>query len=679
MTEMKLLNKFPARTGLILLAIFFVVSVVVVLKYVESERQRDLAHWQSRLGMLADLRRTAVENELHIRRETLRDLAENPSLQLYLAQYINNAGNDDLILAAQQSHVRNLLAATADRLGLKTRQENSINLAARSDYGIAVVNQTGTLLIASKGFPANISMLNNDIKTSLQSASIVLVDLFNSDSGQPVYGYIMPVFQLQGRQATGAVIITLDPRQGLFNQLENSHLDTRSDETLLLRKDNNTLAFISPLQNDFELFHQLPDNVQLAEIAGWKQSGGFIRGTDYRGIEVLLTTRSIASTPWTIVQKIDAAEALAESDQHQRFLLTGLLLLTGLICASFIAIWRHSSSVKLQHLTASLEAQTALLNAVSDNIHEMIFLLDKNKRFIFANPSLARTLGVQSQEIVGSSLNNVLGTDSAQILENMHHNLGNDADSPDIASLTIADTTSTYHITSAVLPRGQYQHATLYVLHDISELKSAQDKRDRLARGIIATLVKAVDLHDPYCVDHSSRTREVALSIAAELSLEKSRREALEMAALLANIGKLFLPREILTKMEPLSESENEMLKWHIEYTVDILKQLDFEGPVVKIISQKNEHLDGSGYPRGLQAPDILTESRILAVANAFVAMASARAYREGRPINEVLSILLQQCDQHYDRHVVAALFHIAENKADWRSWQTAAPPLNKH
>lgn len=679
MTEMKLLNKFPARTGLILLAIFFVVSVVVVLKYVESERQRDLAHWQSRLGMLADLRRTAVENELHIRRETLRDLAENPSLQLYLAQYINNAGNDDLILAAQQSHVRNLLAATADRLGLKTRQENSINLAARSDYGIAVVNQTGTLLIASKGFPANISMLNNDIKTSLQSASIVLVDLFNSDSGQPVYGYIMPVFQLQGRQATGAVIITLDPRQGLFNQLENSHLDTRSDETLLLRKDNNTLAFISPLQKDFALFHQLPDNVQLAEIAGWKQSGGFIRGTDYRGIDVLLTTRSIASTPWTIVQKIDAAEALAESDQHQRFLLTGLLLLTGLICASFIAIWRHSSSVKLQHLTASLEAQTALLNAVSDNIHEMIFLLDKNKRFIFANPSLARTLGVQSQEIVGSSLNNVLGTDSAQILENMHHNLGNDADSPDIASLTIADTTSTYHITSAVLPRGQYQHATLYVLHDISELKSAQDKRDRLARGIIATLVKAVDLHDPYCVDHSSRTREVALSIAAELSLEKSRREALEMAALLANIGKLFLPREILTKMEPLSESENEMLKWHIEYTVDILKQLDFEGPVVKIISQKNEHLDGSGYPRGLQAPDILTESRILAVANAFVAMASARAYREGRPINEVLSILLQQCDQHYDRHVVAALFHIAENKADWRSWQTAAPPLNKH
>ncbi|MBI3188372.1 MAG: HD domain-containing protein, partial [Gammaproteobacteria bacterium] len=320
-----------------------------------------------------------------------------------------------------------------------------------------------------------------------------------------------------------------------------------------------------------------------------------------------------------------------------------------------------------------------LLNAVSDNIHDIIFLLDKNGIFVFANLSLAKILGIQPSEIAGRSLANVLGADAAHKLENIQHNPGSTEDSPTIINLPIADTNCTYHLSSAVLAHGQYQNTTLYVLHDIGELKKAQEKRDQLARGIIGTLVKAVDLHDPYCVDHSSRTREVAMCIANELHLEKSRRDALEMAALLANIGKLFLPREILTKMEPLSDAENEMLKWHIDYAVDILKQLDFEGPVVKIISQKNEHLDGSGYPRGLQAADILTESRILAVANAFVAMASARAYREGRPINDVLGILLQQCEHHYDRHVVAALFHISENKADWRNWQIAAPPVNKH
>lgn len=679
---MKIITKFPARSGLIFLSVFFIFSIFLVIKYVETERQRDLASWQSRLGMLADLHRSAIEGELHMRRETLRELAENPTLQLYLSQYNSTDNKSDIVLAAQQSHVRNLLAATAERMGFNLRQDSSVNLTTSNDYGIAIVNQSGSLLITSKGFTKDMSVPGMHVKNSLQSGSTSLVNLFNSESGQPVYGYVMPVFQLQNTQsgqATGAVVMLLDPRQGLFNKLKNTHLDTSTDESLLVQLNDKILQFISPLQQDFALFHQIPAMAPLAEAIGLQQSGNFIRGTDYRGIDVLLTSRPIANTPWFIVQKIDTGEALAESDQHQKFLLTSFLLLTGLICASFIAIWRHSTSIKLQHLTASLEDQTALLNAVSDNIHDIIFLLDKNGIFVFANLSLAKILGIQPSEIAGRSLANVLGADAAHKLENIQHNPGSTEDSPTIINLPIADTNCTYHLSSAVLPHGQYQNTTLYVLHDIGELKKAQEKRDQLARGIIGTLVKAVDLHDPYCVDHSSRTREVAMCIADELHLEKSRRDALEMAALLANIGKLFLPREILTKMEPLSDAENEMLKWHIDYAVDILKQLDFEGPVVKIISQKNEHLDGSGYPRGLQAADILTESRILAVANAFVAMASARAYREGRPINDVLGILLQQCEHHYDRHVVAALFHISENKADWRNWQIAAPPINKH
>ena len=93
---------------------------------------------------------------------------------------------------------------------------------------------------------------------------------------------------------------------------------------------------------------------------------------------------------------------------------------------------------------------------------------------------------------------------------------------------------------------------------------------------------------------------------------------------------------------------------------------------MIDIISQKNEFLDGSGYPAGLQGDAILTESRILSVANAFVAMSSARAYRQGKPVREVLDTLLAQADRRYDRQVIAALFHVAENRADWSSWQLA-------
>ncbi|MBI3188840.1 MAG: cache domain-containing protein, partial [Gammaproteobacteria bacterium] len=226
---MKIINKFPARSGLIFLSVFFIFSIFLVIKYVDTERQRDLASWQSRLGMLADLHRSAIEGELHMRRETLRELAENPTLQLYLSQYNSTDNKSDIVLAAQQSHVRNLLAATAERMGFNLRQDSSVNLTTSNDYGIAIVNQSGSLLITSKGFTKDMSVPGMHVKNSLQSGSTSLVNLFNSESGQPVYGYVMPVFQLQNTQsgqATGAVVMLLDPRQGLFNKLKNTHLDT---------------------------------------------------------------------------------------------------------------------------------------------------------------------------------------------------------------------------------------------------------------------------------------------------------------------------------------------------------------------------------------------------------------------------------------------------------------------
>ncbi|MGD8672785.1 MAG: HD domain-containing phosphohydrolase, partial [Thiogranum sp.] len=84
---------------------------------------------------------------------------------------------------------------------------------------------------------------------------------------------------------------------------------------------------------------------------------------------------------------------------------------------------------------------------------------------------------------------------------------------------------------------------------------------------------------------------------------------------------------------------------------------------------QKQEHLDGSGYPNGLKGDEILLTARILAVSNAFVALVSPRAYRSAVSIEEALERLLRDSDSKYDRHVVAALFHVAENRRNWSDW----------
>jgi len=132
----------------------------------------------------------------------------------------------------------------------------------------------------------------------------------------------------------------------------------------------------------------------------------------------------------------------------------------------------------------------------------------------------------------------------------------------------------------------------------------------------------------------------------------------------------LYIPAEMLTNVEPLTEAEELRLRENTNHSVDILKDLEFDGPVIDFVQQKNECLDGSGYPKGLSGDDIFLESRILSVANAFVAMTSSRAYRSGKPIKEVLDVLMSEAGTRYDRQVIAALFHIAENHSDWVNWQ---------
>jgi len=217
---------------------------------------------------------------------------------------------------------------------------------------------------------------------------------------------------------------------------------------------------------------------------------------------------------------------------------------------------------------------------------------------------------------------------------------------------------------------GARYNAMLLVLQDITELQRAQQKHATLLRKLIATLMHVVDLHDPHSAHHSARLVEVADAIGRELRLGEAERRTLDMAASLANLGKIFVPREVLTKTAPLSAAEQELVQQHVQFGVELLEELEFDGPVLDTIKQKQEHLDGSGYPHQLSGEQILLTARILAVANAFVALVSPRAYRDGISTEAALDRLLKEAGSKYDRHVVAALFHVAENRSDWSEWE---------
>lgn len=658
----------------LLLVCFIAVGLWLIVEYADKERQRDLQNWQSRLALLAEIRAESVEGWVSQQQAQLRELADNASLRLFLTEHMS-ASADDSVLAAQQAHVRNLLHVSAERFDVTASQSaQSLNLQQQTPFGLALLDGDGQLMMASKGFAFSNQQHAETVQQALKTAKPQIID-FHKSGQSAVLGFIAPVFRIQdmdSRTPAGAVLVMLDPEKDLYPLLQNRQSATETDETLLVRQQGPALVYISPIRYERRLFHQLPDNNNLlAASSAFHNPGAFVRMADYSGEAVLMTGRKLNQTPWGLIQKINAGEALAESNRHQQFLFTTFSVLILFLAAAFIAVWRHGTSLRLQQITEALENRTALLNAVTDNIREHIFLLDQQDRIVYANPSFAALYELQVGELIGMHLPAIVGVEQAQALKS--YPLQSDANP--LLSLNNSQHNSVYHVSVKQLTSGEHQGEVLYVLHDITQLKQEQEKREQLGQGIINTLVKAVDLHDPYCANHSQRTREVAVEIARAMDLSETQLESLQIAALLANIGKLMLPREILTKLEPLSEEEAAQLRRHIDYSVEILSDLSFNGPVLEIIAQKNERMDGSGYPKGLAGDEILLESRVLAVANAFVAMVSSRAYRQGRSVTEVADILLQQSGSLYDRHVVAALFHIAENRANWSAWQQVQNP----
>src|SRR5207302_2662956 len=131
---------------------------------------------------------------------------------------------------------------------------------------------------------------------------------------------------------------------------------------------------------------------------------------------------------------------------------------------------------------------------------------------------------------------------------------------------------------------------------------------------------------DKYAADQSTRVATLSRAVAEEMELPPGLAETVETAGYLMNFGKLLVPPELLTKTGPLSEAEMVLIRSSIQTTADIIAGIEFDGPVVETLRQMQERFDGEG-PRGLKGDAILLTARIVAVANAFVAMASPRAY----------------------------------------------------
>jgi HD-GYP domain-containing protein (c-di-GMP phosphodiesterase class II) len=141
----------------------------------------------------------------------------------------------------------------------------------------------------------------------------------------------------------------------------------------------------------------------------------------------------------------------------------------------------------------------------------------------------------------------------------------------------------------------------------------------------------------------------LAKAIAEMMALSENQIEGIYMAGVVHDLGKIYVPAEILSKPSRLNDIEFNLIRTHSQVGYDLLKTIDFPWPIAQIVHQHHERLNGSGYPQGLSEEQILIEAKILCVADVVEAMASHRPYRPARGIDLALEHIQEEKNNLYD------------------------------
>jgi HD-GYP domain-containing protein (c-di-GMP phosphodiesterase class II) len=184
----------------------------------------------------------------------------------------------------------------------------------------------------------------------------------------------------------------------------------------------------------------------------------------------------------------------------------------------------------------------------------------------------------------------------------------------------------------------------------------------RAYRGTVMLLADVVEHEDGYTASHCRSVVELVQAVAEEMGVDPNTRQELEFAALLHDVGKISIPKEILNKSASLDQDEWELMKTH---TIEGQFMLDrvggLLGRVGEIVRSCHERWDGTGYPDGLAAEQIPLQSRIVFVCDAWNAMTTDRAYRPAMSREEAMAELIANAGTQFDPAVVAALASVIE------------------
>jgi HD-GYP domain-containing protein (c-di-GMP phosphodiesterase class II) len=184
----------------------------------------------------------------------------------------------------------------------------------------------------------------------------------------------------------------------------------------------------------------------------------------------------------------------------------------------------------------------------------------------------------------------------------------------------------------------------------------------RAYRGTALLLGDVVEADDAYTGDHSRDVVDLAVAVGRRMGLTPREAQRLELGALLHDVGKIVVPKEIINKRGPLTPEEWAVMHRHTIAGQELLERVGgVLSEVGEVVRASHEHFDGRGYPDGIAGDAIPLPARIVTCCDAFSAMTTNRSYRAAMPLSEALAELRRGAGRQFDHDVVGALLGVVQ------------------
>ncbi|SDE79286.1 HD domain-containing phosphohydrolase [Rhodospira trueperi] len=306
-----------------------------------------------------------------------------------------------------------------------------------------------------------------------------------------------------------------------------------------------------------------------------------------------------------------------------------------------------------------MAAEHQILDTIVDGITEYLFMIDSRGRVQRANAAARTLLGVSADGLTGRTLADIFDDPEVPVL--LLDRTPEGRRSAPVECGLAGERRWITAVRNRLPPIDTADERWVVLVQDITDVMRERIRLEDQQKTVIRALGRTVSAADPYLADQAARLEWIAGLIADEMGVGGEARQTIELTAQVSQIGKLFVPRDLLTKVERLTDEERLVIQSHIRHASTLLDQLNTALPITRTLLEVTERLDGSGYPNGLTEEELSLPGRILAVADVFSARTARRSYRSGATPKDILEILKKMPDR-YDEDVVAALSRIVES-----------------